>query len=113
MLSLSYAATKLASVVIALSTLSPPPYGQPHLLHGLKAHWYEMGVFAQCELQFEVHKKLLEEFPLRQTIPSSLLKRRSLLTDDSDMTTALPSTIACICLTELTVLEVAVVQNYS
>ncbi|GKF98933.1 hypothetical protein Tco_0297716 [Tanacetum coccineum] len=32
MLSLSCAATKLASVVIALSTLSPPPYGQPHLL---------------------------------------------------------------------------------
>ncbi|GKB90880.1 hypothetical protein Tco_0963152, partial [Tanacetum coccineum] len=64
MLSLSYAATKLASVVIALSTLSPPPYGQPHLLNGLKAHWskMEMGVFAQCELQFEVHEKLLEVF---------------------------------------------------
>ncbi|GJY19574.1 hypothetical protein Tco_0391065 [Tanacetum coccineum] len=64
MLSLSSATTKLAAVVIALSTLSPPPYGQHHLLHGLKAHWYEMkmGVFAQCELQFEVHGKLLELF---------------------------------------------------
>ncbi|GJX54397.1 hypothetical protein Tco_0282766 [Tanacetum coccineum] len=62
MLSLSCAVTKLAAVVIALSTLSSPPYGQPHLLHGLKAHWSEMGmgVFAQCELQFEVHEKLLE-----------------------------------------------------
>ncbi|GKA90283.1 putative ribonuclease H-like domain-containing protein [Tanacetum coccineum] len=41
----------------------------------------------------------------KQAIPSSSLKRRSLLTDDSDMTTALLSTIACICLTELTILE--------
>ncbi|GKE62531.1 hypothetical protein Tco_1512898, partial [Tanacetum coccineum] len=86
----------------------------------------EKGVFAQCELQFEVHGKLLEVFQfeviqfevlkhlvVRQAIPSSLLKRRSLLTDDSDMTTALPSTIACICFTELTVLEVAVFQNCS
>ncbi|GJW90589.1 hypothetical protein Tco_0168142 [Tanacetum coccineum] len=32
MLSLSCAATNLASVVIALSTLSLPPYGQPYLL---------------------------------------------------------------------------------
>ncbi|GKF71123.1 hypothetical protein Tco_0207237, partial [Tanacetum coccineum] len=63
-LSLSCAATKLAAVVITLSTLSPPPYGHPHLLYGLKAHWFEMemGVFAQCELQFEVHGKLLEVF---------------------------------------------------
>ncbi|GJZ54873.1 glycine-rich protein 2-like protein [Tanacetum coccineum] len=37
---------------------------------------------------------------------TSSLKRRSLLTDNFDMTTALPSTIACICFTELTVLEV-------
>ncbi|GJX68230.1 hypothetical protein Tco_0303957 [Tanacetum coccineum] len=59
MLSLSCAVTKLASVVIALSTMSPPLYGQPHLLHGLKK---EMGVFAQCELQYEVHGKLLEVF---------------------------------------------------
>ncbi|GKB49313.1 hypothetical protein Tco_0900066 [Tanacetum coccineum] len=64
MLALSCAATKLATLVIALSTLSPPPYGQPHLLNGLKAHWFEMemGVFAKCELQFEVHGKLLEVF---------------------------------------------------
>ncbi|GKB22356.1 hypothetical protein Tco_0861757 [Tanacetum coccineum] len=62
MLSMSCAATKLASVVIALSTLSPPPYGHPHLLYGLKAHCYEMEVFAQCGLQFEGHKKLLEVF---------------------------------------------------
>ncbi|GJX18658.1 hypothetical protein Tco_0221335 [Tanacetum coccineum] len=41
-------------VVIALSTLSPPPYGQPYLLQGLEL---EMGVVAQCELQFEVHEK--------------------------------------------------------
>ncbi|GKD82887.1 hypothetical protein Tco_1349726 [Tanacetum coccineum] len=54
MLSLSCAASKLAAVVIALSTLSPPPYGQPHLLQGLEL---EMGVVAQCELQFEVHEK--------------------------------------------------------
>ncbi|GKD44496.1 hypothetical protein Tco_1269141 [Tanacetum coccineum] len=59
MLSLSCAATKLAAVVIDLSTLSPPPYGQPLLLHGLKM---EMGVFSQCELQFKVHGKLLEVF---------------------------------------------------
>ncbi|GJZ23048.1 hypothetical protein Tco_0560507 [Tanacetum coccineum] len=64
MLSMSCAATKLAAVVIALSTMSPLPYGQPHLLHGLKAHWseMEMGVFAQCELLFEVNGKLLEVF---------------------------------------------------
>ncbi|GJV66502.1 putative ribonuclease H-like domain-containing protein [Tanacetum coccineum] len=43
MLSLSCAETKLASVVIALSTMSPPPYGQPHLLQGLEL---EMGVVA-------------------------------------------------------------------
>ncbi|GKE17093.1 hypothetical protein Tco_1424670 [Tanacetum coccineum] len=54
MLSLSCAASKLATVVIALATLSPPPYGQPHLFHGLEL---EMGVVAQCELQFEVHEK--------------------------------------------------------
>ncbi|GKA47830.1 hypothetical protein Tco_0740788 [Tanacetum coccineum] len=53
MLSLSCAASKLAAVVIALSTLSPPPYGQSHLLQGLEL---EMGVVAQCELQFEVHE---------------------------------------------------------
>ncbi|GKD40992.1 hypothetical protein Tco_1261199 [Tanacetum coccineum] len=47
MLSLSCAASKLAAVVIALSTLSPPPFGQPHLLQGLEL---EMGVVAQCEL---------------------------------------------------------------
>ncbi|GKA34185.1 hypothetical protein Tco_0720614 [Tanacetum coccineum] len=54
MLSLSCAAYKLAAVVIALSTLSPPPYGQPHLLQSLEL---EIGVVAQCELQFEVHEK--------------------------------------------------------
>ncbi|GKD30274.1 hypothetical protein Tco_1241052 [Tanacetum coccineum] len=64
MLSLSCAVTKLASVVIALSTLSPPLYRQPHRLQGLEAHYseMEMGVFAQLELQFEVHEKLLEVF---------------------------------------------------
>ncbi|GJZ88627.1 hypothetical protein Tco_0660409 [Tanacetum coccineum] len=56
MLSLLCAASKLAAVVIALFTLSPPPYGQPHLLQGLKL---EMGVVAQCELQSEVHEKKL------------------------------------------------------
>ncbi|GJX31813.1 hypothetical protein Tco_0241668 [Tanacetum coccineum] len=56
MLSLSCAASKLAAVVIALSTLSPPLYGQPHLLQGLEL---KMGVVAQCELQFEVHEKLV------------------------------------------------------
>ncbi|GJW66283.1 hypothetical protein Tco_0120707 [Tanacetum coccineum] len=55
MLSLSCAASKLAAVVIALSTLSPPPYGQPHLLQGLEL---EMGVVAQCEIQFKVHEKI-------------------------------------------------------
>ncbi|GKC83295.1 hypothetical protein Tco_1139012 [Tanacetum coccineum] len=55
MLSLSCAASKLATVVIALFTLSPPPYGQPHLLQGLEL---EMGVIAQCELQFKVHEKI-------------------------------------------------------
>ncbi|GKD97213.1 hypothetical protein Tco_1381110, partial [Tanacetum coccineum] len=67
MLSLSYAVTKLAAVVITISTLSPPPYGQVHLLYGLKAYWseMEMGVFAQCELQFEVHGKLLEVFQFK------------------------------------------------
>ncbi|GKB71870.1 hypothetical protein Tco_0933282 [Tanacetum coccineum] len=55
MLSLSCATSKLAAVVIALSTLSPPPYGQPHLLQGLKLG---MGVFAQCELHIKVHEKL-------------------------------------------------------
>ncbi|GKF47143.1 hypothetical protein Tco_0136945, partial [Tanacetum coccineum] len=59
MLSLSCTASKLVAVVIALSILSPPPYGQPHLLQG---HEMEMGVFAQCELQFEVHEKLVEVF---------------------------------------------------
>ncbi|GKE57757.1 hypothetical protein Tco_1496942 [Tanacetum coccineum] len=54
MLSLSCAASKLAVVVIALSTLLPPPYGQPHLLQGLEL---EMGVVAQCELQFKVYEK--------------------------------------------------------
>ncbi|GKD30639.1 putative reverse transcriptase domain-containing protein [Tanacetum coccineum] len=49
----------------------------------------------------------------KQVIPSSSSKRRSFLTDDSVITTALPSTMACICLTELTVLEVAVFQNCS
>ncbi|GJY01680.1 hypothetical protein Tco_0359832 [Tanacetum coccineum] len=139
MLSISCATSKLAAVVIALSTLSPPPYGQPHLLQGLEL---EIRVFAQCELQIEVHEKLMEVFQfevvlfevlgfaptwsqkveylflkicegwyvsetsieVRRTfyekvIPSSSLKRRSLLTDDSDITTALPSTIACICAT--------------
>ncbi|GJY35763.1 hypothetical protein Tco_0421141 [Tanacetum coccineum] len=33
--------------------------------------------------------------------------------DGDDITTALPSTMTCICFTELTVLEVAVFQNYS
>ncbi|GKA42857.1 hypothetical protein Tco_0735517 [Tanacetum coccineum] len=61
MLSLSCAASKLAVVVIALSTLLPPPYGQPHLLQGLEL---EMGVVAQCELQFEVYEKLVEVFQL-------------------------------------------------
>ncbi|GJT56320.1 phospholipase-like protein [Tanacetum coccineum] len=51
----------LAAVVISLSTLSPPPYRQPHLLQGLEL---EMGVVAQCELQFEVHEKLVEVFQL-------------------------------------------------
>ncbi|GJT76559.1 hypothetical protein Tco_1043284 [Tanacetum coccineum] len=55
MLSFSYAASKLAAVVIALSTLSPLTYGQPHLLQGLEL---EMVVVAQCELQFEVHEKV-------------------------------------------------------
>ncbi|GJS01241.1 hypothetical protein Tco_0317749 [Tanacetum coccineum] len=54
MLSLSYVASKLATEVIALATLSPPPYRQPRLLQGLEL---EMGVVAQCELQFEVHEK--------------------------------------------------------
>ncbi|GJT39796.1 hypothetical protein Tco_0939661, partial [Tanacetum coccineum] len=49
MLSLSCAASKLAAVVIALSTLSPPPYGQPHLLQGLEL---EMGVVTQCSETF-------------------------------------------------------------
>nr|GEZ95665.1 hypothetical protein [Tanacetum cinerariifolium] len=33
-----------------------PPYGQPHLLHGLETHQseMEMEVFAQYEFQFEV-----------------------------------------------------------
>ncbi|GJV27438.1 hypothetical protein Tco_1383886 [Tanacetum coccineum] len=53
MLSLSCVAYKLAAVVIALSTLSPHPYGQPHLLQGLEL---KMRVVAQCELQFEVHE---------------------------------------------------------
>ncbi|GJS97530.1 hypothetical protein Tco_0804498 [Tanacetum coccineum] len=61
MLSLSYAASKLVAVVIALSTLSPPPYGQHHLLQGLEL---EIGVFAQCELQIEVHEKLVEVFQI-------------------------------------------------
>ncbi|GKA53496.1 hypothetical protein Tco_0746811 [Tanacetum coccineum] len=51
--------TWLAAIVIALSTLSPPPYRQPHLLQGLEL---EMGVFAQCELQIKVHEKLVEVF---------------------------------------------------
>ncbi|GJY92212.1 hypothetical protein Tco_0507994 [Tanacetum coccineum] len=46
MLSLSCAASKLATVVIALSTLSPPPYRQPHLLQGLEM---DVGLFAQLE----------------------------------------------------------------
>ncbi|GJU85971.1 hypothetical protein Tco_1293517 [Tanacetum coccineum] len=50
---------QLAAIMIALSTLSPPPYRQPHLLQGLEL---EMGVFAQCELQIEVHEKLVEVF---------------------------------------------------
>ncbi|GKB96636.1 hypothetical protein Tco_0982773 [Tanacetum coccineum] len=54
MLSLSCAASKLGAVVVALSTLSPPPYGQPHMLQGLEL---EIGVVTQCELQFEVHEK--------------------------------------------------------
>ncbi|GJU17365.1 hypothetical protein Tco_1145331 [Tanacetum coccineum] len=58
MLSLYCAASKLATVVITLSTLSPPPYGQSHLLQGLEL---EMGVVAQCELQFEVHEKFSYE----------------------------------------------------
>ncbi|GJZ88695.1 hypothetical protein Tco_0660477 [Tanacetum coccineum] len=62
MLSLSCAISKLVSVVIALSTLSPPPYGQPYLLQGLEL---EMGVFAQCELQFEVHEKPVEVFQFK------------------------------------------------
>ncbi|GKE32205.1 hypothetical protein Tco_1451527 [Tanacetum coccineum] len=61
MLSLSCTTSKLAAVVIALCTLSPPPYGQPHLLQGLKL---EMRVVAQCELQFEVHEKLVEVLQL-------------------------------------------------
>ncbi|GKD47249.1 hypothetical protein Tco_1271894 [Tanacetum coccineum] len=61
MLSLSYATSKLAAVVIALSILLPPPYGQPHMLQG---HELEMGVVAQCELQFDVHKKLVEVLQL-------------------------------------------------
>ncbi|GKE91527.1 hypothetical protein Tco_1572622 [Tanacetum coccineum] len=74
-LSLSCDATKITSIVIALSTLSPPPYGQPYMLHGLKAHLseIEMGVFAQCELQFEVHGKLLEVF-LFEVIQFEVLK---------------------------------------
>ncbi|GJQ95149.1 hypothetical protein Tco_0006288 [Tanacetum coccineum] len=51
MLSLSCAATKLAAVVIALSTLSPPPNGQPHLLHGLKAHWLVPSCFVIFDLE--------------------------------------------------------------
>ncbi|GKC45264.1 hypothetical protein Tco_1062986 [Tanacetum coccineum] len=49
MLSLSCAASKLATVVIALFILSPPPYGQPYLLHDLEAHKSEFDV-----LQFGV-----------------------------------------------------------
>ncbi|GKA59441.1 hypothetical protein Tco_0758754 [Tanacetum coccineum] len=133
MLSLSCTASKLVAVVTALSILSPPPYGKPHLLQGLKL---EMGVFAHCELQIEVHEKRVDVFQFEvvlfevqkhvvmnkdvmylytsiEVIPSSSLKRRSFLTDDFDITTALSSTIACICFNELTVLEVAVFQNYS
>ncbi|GJW83896.1 hypothetical protein Tco_0157041 [Tanacetum coccineum] len=54
MLSMSCAASKLATIVIALSTLSPPPYRQPYLLNDLEL---EIGEFAQCELyekQFEI-----------------------------------------------------------
>ncbi|GKC81488.1 hypothetical protein Tco_1137205 [Tanacetum coccineum] len=61
MLSLSCDASKLAAVVIALSILSPPPYGQLYLLQGLEL---EMGLVAQCELQFEVHEKLVEVLQL-------------------------------------------------
>ncbi|GKF62327.1 hypothetical protein Tco_0182381 [Tanacetum coccineum] len=65
MLSLSCTAYKLATIVIALSTLSPPPYGQPHLLQGLEM---DIGVFAQCELQFEVHEKLVEVFQFEMVL---------------------------------------------
>ncbi|GJS26408.1 hypothetical protein Tco_0487028 [Tanacetum coccineum] len=53
MLLLSCAVSKLATLVIALSTLSAPAYGQPHMLQGLEL---EMGVVSQCELQFEIHE---------------------------------------------------------
>ncbi|GJU89194.1 hypothetical protein Tco_1301617 [Tanacetum coccineum] len=61
MLSLSCAATKLASVVIALSTLSPPPYGQPHLFQGLESevHGKLLEVFQFEAVQFEVLKHLV------------------------------------------------------
>ncbi|GJU95024.1 hypothetical protein Tco_1319780 [Tanacetum coccineum] len=52
MLSLSCTVSKLASIVIALSILSPPPYGQPYLLQGLEL---EMGHEKLFEiLQFDV-----------------------------------------------------------
>ncbi|GJY65793.1 hypothetical protein Tco_0468031 [Tanacetum coccineum] len=44
---------RMVLLALALSTLSPTPYGQSHLLQGLEL---EMGVVAQCELQFEVHE---------------------------------------------------------
>ncbi|GJX79395.1 hypothetical protein Tco_0327544 [Tanacetum coccineum] len=52
MLSLSCAASKLAAVVIALSAMSTPL-----LIDSLICFKLEMGVVAQCELQFEVHEK--------------------------------------------------------
>ncbi|GKF62545.1 hypothetical protein Tco_0182599 [Tanacetum coccineum] len=58
MLSLSCAASKLASVVIAFSILSPPPYRQPHLLHGLEAHYSELEM--ELLAHYELHEKQFE-----------------------------------------------------
>ncbi|GJX88549.1 hypothetical protein Tco_0340563 [Tanacetum coccineum] len=86
MLSLSCTASKLVAVVTALSILSPPPYGKPHLLQGLKL---EMGVFAHCELQIEVHEKQVDVFQFEVVLFEvlfCLLLSRMLNTSDKGTT---------------------------
>ncbi|GKG11935.1 hypothetical protein Tco_0346172, partial [Tanacetum coccineum] len=64
MLSLSCVASKLAAVVIAISILSPPPYGQPHLLQSLEIEVHEKLVeVVQFEVVlFEVQKHLVVKY---------------------------------------------------